>query len=62
MKLTPLILTAAAAFIGWNMYQYNQSFDNCEKLLSEVRRNLETLHNEISSLQASMGVSEADYE
>ena len=63
MKLRYILLLAAAViFIGWNKYQYNQSFDSCELHLKEVNRNLKTLHNEILTLQAAMAGIEVDYE
>lgn len=63
MKLSYILLFAAAIlFISWNKYQYNQSFDNCEQLLSENHRCLQILHNEILTLQASMHGIEVDYE
>lgn len=63
MKLRYILLLAAATiFIGWNKYQYNRSFDHCEQLLSENRRCLQILHNEILTLQAAMTGVEVDYE
>lgn len=63
MKLRYILLLAAATiFIGWNKYQYNRSFDHCEQLLSENRRSLQILHNEILTLQAAMAGIEVDYE
>lgn len=46
-------------FIGHNIAEYNRSFDNCERLVSEIKSNLEIMHNEIQTLSQSMGV---DYE
>ena len=63
MKLRYILLFAAATiFIGWNKYQYNQSFDHCEQLLSENRCSLQILHNEILTLRAAMTGVEVDYE
>ena len=44
-------------FIVHNIAEYNRSFDNCERLVSETNSNLEILHNEIQTLSQSMGVS-----
>lgn len=44
-------------FIGHNIAEYNRSFDNCERLVSEINSNLEILNNEIQTLSKSMGVS-----
>lgn len=62
MKLRYILLAAFVVFVGWNIQQYNQSFDRCEQQLKEVNRNLQTLHNEIFSLQAAMSGAEVDYE
>lgn len=51
MKLRYILLAAAIVFIGWNKYQYNQSFDRCKQLLEEIHRNQKTLQKEISLLR-----------
>lgn len=44
-------------FIGYNIAEYNRSFDNCERLVAEINSNLEILNNELQTLSQSMGVS-----
>lgn len=63
MKLRYILLAlAVVAFIGWNKYQYNQSFDRCQELLVEIHRNQKILHNEVVTLKAAMNATEANYE
>lgn len=62
MEYKHLIIIIISTFVCWNMYQYNRSFDNCEKLLAEVHTNLKTLHSELSSLQVYMGAGAVNHE
>ncbi len=62
MKLRYILLAAFVVFVGWNIQQYNQSFDRCEQLVKEIHRNQQILHNEILTLQAAMTDVEVDYE
>ena len=52
-------MTLLVIFTDHNINEYNRSFDNCERLVSEINSNLEVLKNELKTLNQSMGV---DYE
>ena len=49
--LMSFCLTLAVIFTVHNIRQYNQSFDNCEKLLQEIQENLETYKRELGELE-----------
>ena len=53
------VLSIGLIFTGYNIKEYNKSFDNCEKLLVEVKSNLNAFKNELQTLNQAMGV---DYE
>jgi len=57
-----ILIIAGVLFTFYNIHAYNKSFDRCEELLAEIKQNSQTLHNEITALQISMGAVEVDYE
>lgn len=48
-------MTLLVIFTAHNINEYNRSFDNCERLVSEINSNLEVLKNELKTLNQSMG-------
>lgn len=52
--LMSFCLTLSVIFTANNIRQYNQSFDNCEKLLQEVQENLETYKRELGELETQI--------
>lgn len=52
--LMSFFLTSAVIFIVHNVRQYNQSFDNCEKLLQEAQENLATYKRELGELKTQI--------
>ena len=60
--LLNILVVLGAIYTIYNIHAYNQSFDRCEELLAEIKENSKKLHNEITTLQISIGAVEVDYE
>ena len=57
-----ILIIAGVLFTFYNTHAYNKSFDRCMDLVDQIHKSTQTLHNEITALQISMGAIEVDYE
>lgn len=47
-------LTLLVIFTAHNINQYNKSFDNCERLIREIDKNLATYERELKDFEAQV--------